>query len=277
MDAIKTFVFFDLETTGFPAHRAKVTEITLLAVSRRDVEQADGENLPAANKLSLLCNPRKEIQPAAAKITGLTNQFLKNLPDFKDNIKCINAFLDKPKPVCLVAHNGNRFDFKILKAEYQTANEELPHDLLCLDSLKAFRHILKVPKKSSNNTVHNNSINNLNESNGALENGEDWQDLSIEEIQEIDGWLEEHFSEYSISPTNVKKIAKTSKSATPKEEKLPKVSYTLCNLYENLLDKKATECHRAEADCVMLLECAIATKQEFLDYADREKQLINQI
>ncbi|XP_023934339.1 three prime repair exonuclease 2-like [Bicyclus anynana] len=264
MTIIQTFVFFDLETTGIPAKTAKVTEITLISVSRSDIEQTDSGKLPAVNKLSLLCNPKKNIQTTAAKLTGLTNQFLKNQPIFKDNIKCINAFLDKPKPVCLVAHNGDRFDFKILQSEYLTANEYLPNDLMCLDTLNAFRNILKDPKYNYTNAVHN-SISSLDESD-RVSNGEEWQDLSVEEIQEID-----ELCERLMSTPN--KVAKKTENHTPKTtntnmESAPKVNYKLCTVYEQLLNKKVKECHRAEADCIMLLECAIATKRDFLNYAD---------
>ncbi|XP_045761942.1 three prime repair exonuclease 2-like [Maniola jurtina] len=274
MMAIQTFVFFDLETTGIPANRAKVTEITLISVSRSDIAEADGVTLPAISKLSLLCNPKKNIQPAAVKLTGLTNEFLKNLPDFKDNVKCINAFLDKPKPVCLVAHNGNRFDFKILQIEYQTANEELPHGLLCIDTLDAFRNILKNPKYCSNMSVHDISTSSLDESDRIIKD-DSWQDLSIEEVQEIDELIE-HFSQISSTPKGIK-ARKKIKTETPKVEKAPKISYTLCSIYEKLLNRKPKECHRAEADCIMLLECAIATKHDFLAYADSKQKLISQI
>ncbi|XP_039750846.1 three-prime repair exonuclease 1-like [Pararge aegeria] len=275
MTNIQTFVFFDLETTGIPASRTKVTEITLISVSRRDIEQADGENLPATNKLSLLCNPTTNIHPVASSLTGLTNHYLKNQPVFKDNIKCINAFLNKPKPVCLVAHNGNRFDFKILQAEYQTANEELPHDLLCIDSLNSFRSIFKNPNFCLNTTVHNYSTSSLDESDKLARNDE-WQDLSIEEIQEIDE-LVVYFSHISSTPKKIKIVKKICEMQCPKKEKSLKASYKLSSVYEKLLNKKPKECHRAEVDCFMLLECVIATKYDFLSYADCKCKLISQV
>jgi three prime repair exonuclease-1 len=45
------------------------------------------------------------------------------------------------KPICLVAHNGNRFDFPILRREIESTCSSLPEDVLCIDSLAAFRDL----------------------------------------------------------------------------------------------------------------------------------------
>lgn len=45
------------------------------------------------------------------------------------------------KPICFVAHNGNRFDFPILRTEIEKTGNCLPDDILCVDSLVAFRNI----------------------------------------------------------------------------------------------------------------------------------------
>lgn len=43
---------------------------------------------------------------------------------------------------------------------------------------------------------------------------------------------------------------------------------SLKNLYKVLVKKEITEIHRAEADCLMLLECILATKTHFLNFSD---------
>lgn len=54
------------------------------------------------------------------------------------------------KPICIVAHNGNRFDYPILRAELSRQNCNLDNDVLCIDSLEAFKQIElganKIPK-----------------------------------------------------------------------------------------------------------------------------------
>lgn len=47
------------------------------------------------------------------------------------------------KPICFVAHNGNRFDYPILREHCYRLGNELSNDLLCIDSLDAFREIYK--------------------------------------------------------------------------------------------------------------------------------------
>ena len=54
----------------------------------------------------------------------------------------LSAFIQRQAaPVCLVAHNGYRFDFPLLKSELQRLGKSLPHGLLCADSLDAFKAI----------------------------------------------------------------------------------------------------------------------------------------
>ena len=54
----------------------------------------------------------------------------------------LSAFIQRQAaPVCLVAHNGYRFDFPLLKSELQRLGKTLRHGLLCADSLEAFKAI----------------------------------------------------------------------------------------------------------------------------------------
>ncbi|CAH2097952.1 unnamed protein product [Euphydryas editha] len=260
---IKTFVFFDLETTGIPSKEnpAKITELTFVCVSRRDIEKADLKKLPPVSKLSFLFNPQREIKPEVVKLTGLSNSFLSNQALFGDKIECINSFLDLPKPVCLVAHNGNRFDYKIIKSEYKNVNAELPKDLLCVDSLKAFKVILQDLSYSENS---NNRA--ISDSNNIELDDSSWPDLDVtpDDWKEIDNLIES-FSKLTSTPNIKSKQTK------------PKMSYSLSNIYKMLLKKDPIVSHRAEADCMMLLECVIATKAHFLEWADNNSELLSSI
>ena len=42
-------------------------------------------------------------------------------------------------PICLVAHNGNGFDFPLLKAELNRLGRDLPSEILCVDSLEVLQ------------------------------------------------------------------------------------------------------------------------------------------
>ena len=69
---IKTFVFFDMETTGLPHleyFKTKITELSLVAVQSDHIEL--GVFPRVQNKLSMCFNPNKLISLEASKNTGL--------------------------------------------------------------------------------------------------------------------------------------------------------------------------------------------------------------
>ncbi|XP_038218372.1 uncharacterized protein LOC119836969 [Zerene cesonia] len=277
--AIETFVFFDIETTGLPQfekNRTKITELTFIGVSRKDIETCT--SIPLMNKLSYVFNPEKKIQSEAARITGLSNANLKNQATFKNRIDSLNSYLEQfPKPVCLVAHNGNRFDFKIIRSEYIDANKDLPMELLCIDSMSGFRKIIdlyetNIARQDVQKETPN--ISTLDES--LLTDDEDWPEMntSKEDWDDIDK-LVESFGNMSSGSDRHKSNKKDSKNSLKNKEN--KVSYKLTELYKRFCKKDPIEAHRAEADCIMLLECVLATKEYFLTWADKNCKLISDI
>lgn len=276
---IETFVFFDIETTGLPQfekNRTKITELTFIAVTREDIWASEPQSL-CMNKLSLLFNPERKIQDKASEITGLKNSNLNNQPVFKNRIHTINTFLKELKwPVCLVAHNGNRFDFKILRAEYCDVGQDLPDNLLCIDSLSYFRQISKDKNNCYNNETHLspkkdinpkiNIISAVNVDNLLTDDEDDWPPLntSAEEWEEIDK-LTDSFSKLS------------SDENTPNKSNTKKECYQLTELYKRIFKKEPITSHRAEADCIMLLECVSRTKDLFLPWADKNCKFISKI
>ncbi|XP_021183434.3 uncharacterized protein LOC110371475 [Helicoverpa armigera] len=297
MPKIATFVFFDIETTGLPhqeRNKTKITELSFVAALRNDMKKAPFGAVPYISKLTLLFNPQKDIHPVAAKMTGLSNESLKNAPIFRDNVATIVSFLsDLPKPVCLVAHNGDRFDYRILLAEFLDVNASLPQDLLCVDSLTGFKHIIRSPSTNGANTSNIRKDDSLvrsismvddsllEEDSLARDNNslisedslisDDWPelDVSTEDWKEIDS-LCSSFSDMPLD--NSRSSRHFDECKEPKNNKdykeTEKISYTLSNLYKRIMKKEVYNAHRAEDDCLMLLECVAATK-EFLPWADR--------
>lgn len=85
---ISTFVFLDLEATGF--HQSKITELSLVAVHRSSIEATINSTtitdkpvyLPRIiNKLTICVNPGKPIERRAAEITGECLDFLQVVID----------------------------------------------------------------------------------------------------------------------------------------------------------------------------------------------------
>lgn len=81
---------------------------------------------------------------------GLYNDMLENQEEFDDSVpKLLEYFFRRlQKPICLVAHNGNRFDFPVLQAELKRLNYSLSPDVVCADTLVAFRAICLSEKQA---------------------------------------------------------------------------------------------------------------------------------
>ena len=169
MIEVKTLVYFDLEATGLKSSgRPRISELSLIAVNIQDVLQMNKaimENIQnrtiessvlqtrklsprIVNKLTLCVYPMATILPLVSDITGLDNYNLTGQSKFnKSTGDLINSFLSLlPPPVCLVAHNGNAYDFPLLKAELEKAGTQLKSDILCIDSYVGIKEIFKKEK-----------------------------------------------------------------------------------------------------------------------------------
>ncbi|XP_050022923.1 uncharacterized protein [Dermacentor andersoni] len=141
---IETLVFLDFETTGLPEYmprrKVNVTELSLVAVPRKLLQVP----LRCLHKLTLCVQPQSAVTVEAAQISGLDNWELQWCPSFGEAAQVLEKFLyTLQPPICLVAHNGDKFDFPLLRAELKHASPGI--DLtafFCCDSLPAFREIL---------------------------------------------------------------------------------------------------------------------------------------
>ncbi len=98
-------VYYDFETTGLNQFHDNITEYCFIKEKSKE-------------KLSSLVNPQKPIPEIVTKITGITQQMVDNAPIFQDHLQNILQFLSTPnKYTYLVAHNGDNFDFIILREQ----------------------------------------------------------------------------------------------------------------------------------------------------------------
>ena len=75
-------------------------------------------------------------------------------------------------PVCLIAHNGNRFDFPLMRSELQGLGEDLAPNTMCADSLIMFRDLDEAESNQSisDQSKSNQSISNQSKSNQIISN-----------------------------------------------------------------------------------------------------------
>jgi three prime repair exonuclease-1 len=137
MCEIKTLVYCDLEATGLKnSGRPRITELSLVAVNTESILdlnvvllshlQKNNINVErifprVLNKLTICVYPMATIRTEVSEITGLDNYNLSGQATFdKETGELLNSFLERlPKQLCLVAHNGDSYDFPLLKAELE--------------------------------------------------------------------------------------------------------------------------------------------------------------
>lgn len=95
------------------------------------------------HKLTLCVYPWCRISQKAEEITKLTNEILEEEHKFSKNVgELLRNFIQHLQtPCCLIAHNGDKFDFPILRKELESVGVELPDSLMAADSLPIFRKI----------------------------------------------------------------------------------------------------------------------------------------
>ncbi|XP_021188544.3 uncharacterized protein LOC110374934 [Helicoverpa armigera] len=274
-----------LDTTPGAAPRV-LDKLTMCFNPRRMIH-------PESTKTSGLCNDLLEYKTDFnIHVFNIINGFL----------QC------QEKPVCLVAENGLYFDFPILKNHFDKLGVTLSDDILCTDSLYAFYDILKSKQpvnsvSNTNGTVVDNISSDLNSDASCSRNNNDQTSVESEdksftrptecisngsEIQleksVIDAVLQDEFKELDAQAKMQQQNERTPrkrKNPEPKNkyEKIkrkiffqgdskPTVSHKLKNIYERVLGRPAIEAHRAENDCIMAMEIAVALAKQFVQWVD---------
>ncbi|XP_030027396.2 three prime repair exonuclease 2-like [Manduca sexta] len=274
MARIATFVFFDLETSGLPSeehNRSRITELSMVAV-RRDhildqaelVKSKNSEPLcpRVINKLTLCLNPRKMITDGSTRVTGMNNELLEHQAPFDLQVFSeLDLFLNRlEKPVCLVAHNGMNFDFPIFKNHLDKLNVHLHDDLLCADSL--------------------NGMYDIEEGN------EERKIIKVQSECKAD----------NIDVSRPLTAMKAENETTPFKRKLklphqpavkrrlyfdgntkPSKSYKVSDIHARKVGGPPRNAHRAEDDCMMLVEIAVMMGSELVQWFDDNHLLFSNV
>ena len=83
------------------------------------------------------------ILPHVRDMTGLDNYNLSAQSKFNRSIMINNLLSCLPSPVCLVAHNGNPYNFPLLKAEMKNTKTQLNSEILCADCSIGIKKIFR--------------------------------------------------------------------------------------------------------------------------------------
>lgn len=85
-----------------------------------------------------LYNPLADIHPDVVRLTGMTNETLKDEGPIDDNARReLKEFVDGlESPVVLIAHNGVNFDFTFLRRDF---GDSFPASVKVVDSIELFK------------------------------------------------------------------------------------------------------------------------------------------
>ena len=116
-------IIFDTETTGFdPNSGDRVVELGCIELVNR---------MPTGESFHQYVNPERDVPASAAKIHGLTAEFLADHPVFAD---VAEGFLEFVGDSALVAHNAD-FDRKFINWELENADLEPIAQARMIDTL----------------------------------------------------------------------------------------------------------------------------------------------
>ena len=326
MSEIKTLVYFDIEATGLKnSGRPRITELSLVAVSTRDVldlqsnlmncteSQIEAEKiLPRIiNKLTICAYPMAIIRPEVSEITGLDNYNLSGQASFNIQTgELLNCFLAHlPGPICLVAHNGDQYDFPLLKAELKKIGTSLPSDTLCADSYPGLKEIFRERErmKPSPGEYYETNTDSVKVKGVAEMNGiqnlktnldEEYKELEVQNLKTPTKKLSskrqncEDRKVQNIETTPTAKITRMNAirkrtqlqytGMTRAKKKLdfrnrenPK-SYSLINLHRHVLGYSPSQSHGAEPDCIALLRTTAVLGMDWVQWVQDNCHLFSQ-
>ena len=328
---MKTLVYFDIEATGLKSSgRPRISEVSFVAIKTEEILDMNHKLLEklkdmnshehllefetcmprVLNKLTLCVYPMATIMPEVSRLTGLDNYNLIGQTRFdKSTGDLIKAFLSHlPFPVCLVAHNGNLFDFPLLQAELAKAGVKLGSDIFCVDSYVAIKEIFKnidnnalVEKAKpadrvnfEENTVMKEIeaakiLQEIGEFDNEMDAGDDIsvaQSRRIGNSKMLIGKKENEQTplKNNIPPSsnvqirkrkqNYAEVFKSKKKLIFSEWEYPK-SFSLINLHKHLLDYSPPISHGAEADCLSLLRITAVLGEKWLVWVQKNGSLFS--
>lgn len=131
-------IIFDTETTGLTLPSAVSADRQPRLIEFGAIKLGKGGRI--ISELSQLIYPEELISETITKITGVTNEELKDAPKFRDFLPTLRRFFGKTK--WLIAHNAP-FDVSILKYELvRSACDDFPWPEDVIDTAQEYAPII---------------------------------------------------------------------------------------------------------------------------------------
>ncbi len=142
----KTFVVFDLETTGVERLQDTIIEIAGLKIVNGVFKET----------FSTFVNPRRPIPEKITSLTSITDADVENAPVIEEILPDFQKFTDG---AILVGHNIAEFDVPFLNAVSRNQHIEFNHE--CVDTLRlAYKHLKGLRNKKLKNLVEYYGLTN---------------------------------------------------------------------------------------------------------------------
>ncbi|OQR70892.1 hypothetical protein BIW11_11334 [Tropilaelaps mercedesae] len=301
---LRTLVFLDLECTHLPSRMPpfgppRVTEVALLACRLRQFKRP----FRVTDRISFCIRPPENVCSETSQVSGLDNFNLEQQPIFGGTASTLKSFmLTLDQPICLIAHNGNKLDFPLLKAELEASGDAWDDlDIHTCDSLEAFRFIL--PQHSEDHFSVAASECHLEEVFAAQtqstsrpatdtvqsqtqpdcmctppKNPRFDVELSLPSDIEQPGMRTPPRSQqpprpnHPPPPPHKKRVQSRflEKGADGKMQ-LKRTSYKLIDIYRRMYLKPATQSHHALNDCEMLFKCCLIVRRELMQFLESRR------
>jgi DNA polymerase III subunit epsilon len=111
------YAIIDIETTGGNASRERITEIAIYI----------HDGIQVVNEYSTLVNPECKMPPFVARLTGISDEMLKDAPKFYEIARNI---VEITEGCTFVAHNA-AFDYSFVKQEFLNLGYKYKRPVLC--------------------------------------------------------------------------------------------------------------------------------------------------
>ena len=196
-------VFYDFETTGL----GKTQDIRIAEIGAVHVSPFDGEVL---GQFRALVNPNVRMSQDAENINGLTSSKLQHCPQWKTIGQQFNDWLESlrsshpDQAIILSAHNGKRFDSRILVFEHYRHHLQLPSHLYHADTIPFFKLSLKLDSYSLNNIykhVFGHRVPNAHTALGdvkAMAKLFEWVVVTQDEGEIVHTWCHRHQESFDV-------------------------------------------------------------------------------